>query len=40
VRDPQGLFRPQAPLRTGAGADPAEVLGWFVRRWSVEASQP
>lgn len=38
VRDPQGLFRPQALLCTDVGADPAEVLGWFVRRWSVEVT--
>lgn len=38
VRDPAGLFRPQALLCTDAGADPAEILGWFVRRWSVEVT--
>ena len=38
VRDPAGLFRPQALLCTDPGADPAEILGWFVRRWSVEVT--
>jgi len=38
IRDPAGLFRPQALLCTDLGADPAEVLGWFVRRWSVEVT--
>ncbi len=38
VRDPRGLFQPQALLCTDRGADPDEVLGWFVRRWSVEVT--
>jgi hypothetical protein len=38
VRDPRGAFEPQALLCTDVGADPAEVLGWFVRRWSVEVT--
>jgi hypothetical protein len=38
VRDPAGLFRPQALLCTDTGAEPADVLSWFVRRWSVEVT--
>ena len=38
VRDPAGLFRPQALLCTDLGAEPADVLSWFVRRWSVEVT--
>jgi hypothetical protein len=38
VRDPAGLFRPQALLCTDLGTDPVEALGWFVRRWSVEVT--
>ena len=38
VRDPAGLFQPQALLCTDLGAEPADVLSWFVRRWSVEVT--
>ena len=38
VRDPAGGFEPQALLCTDLGAEPAEVLAWFVRRWSVEVT--
>jgi DDE superfamily endonuclease len=38
VRDPRGAFQPQALLCTDRDADPAEVLAWFVRRWSVEVT--
>jgi hypothetical protein len=38
VRDPAGAFDPQALLCTDLGAEPAEALGWFVRRWSVEVT--
>ena len=38
VRDPRGLFRPQALLCTDLDADPVEALAWFVRRWSVEVT--
>ncbi|CAA9266734.1 MAG: hypothetical protein AVDCRST_MAG08-2941 [uncultured Acetobacteraceae bacterium] len=38
VRDPAGGFSPQALLCTDFGTDPAEVLAWFVRRWSVEVT--
>ena len=36
VRDVAGDFEPQALLCTDLAADPADVLRWFVRRWSVE----
>jgi DDE superfamily endonuclease len=38
VRDPAGLFQPQALLCTDLEAGPADVLSWFVRRWSVEVT--
>ncbi len=38
VRDPAGLFQPQALLCTDLEAEPAAVLSWFVRRWSVEVT--
>ncbi|CAA9242024.1 MAG: Mobile element protein [uncultured Acetobacteraceae bacterium] len=38
VRDPQRRFDPQAPLCTDLSAEPADVLSWFIRRWSVEAT--
>jgi DDE superfamily endonuclease len=38
VRDPLGEFRPQAFLCTGLEADSAEILAWFVRRWSTEVT--
>jgi DDE superfamily endonuclease len=38
VRDEAGAFEPQAFLCTDLAADPVDVLGWFVRRWSVEVT--
>jgi hypothetical protein len=38
VRDPVGRFERQALLCTDLTAEPAEALGWFVRRWSVEVT--
>lgn len=38
VRDMAGEFEPQALLCTDLAADPVDVLGWFVRRWSVEVT--
>jgi hypothetical protein len=38
VRDPEGAFRPQALLCTDLAAEPADILGWFVRRWAVEVT--
>ena len=38
VRDPRGAFEPHALLWTDAGTDPAEVIGWLVRRWSMEVT--
>jgi hypothetical protein len=38
VRDPASRFEPQALLCTDLDAGPAEALGWFVRRWSVEVT--
>jgi hypothetical protein len=38
VLDEAGGFEPQAFLCTNLAADPVDVLGWFVRRWSVEVT--
>jgi hypothetical protein len=36
--DPAGTFRPQAFLCTDQDAAPADILTWFVRRWSTEVT--
>lgn len=38
VRDPAGEFRPQAFLCTDPDAAPADILAWFVRRWTIEVT--
>ncbi len=38
IRDPHEKFEPQALLCTDLGAEPARILGWFVRRWQMEAT--
>jgi hypothetical protein len=38
VRDPSGERQPQAFLSTDLTAAPAEILGWFVQRWSMETT--
>ena len=38
ARDPAGTFRPQAFLCTDQDAAPADILTWFVRRWSTEVT--
>jgi hypothetical protein len=38
VRDPAGRSRPQAFLSTDPDADPADMLAWFIRRWSIEVT--
>ncbi len=38
VRDPSGEREPQAFLSTELGVAPAEMLGWFVQRWSMETT--
>ena len=38
VRDPQKKFSTQALLSTGLEAEPAEILGWFVKRWQMEVT--
>jgi len=40
VCDPQGAFATQALLCTDLGADPEQILGWFVMRWQMEMNQP
>ncbi len=38
VRDPEHRFQPQALLCTDLARDPARIVSWFVRRWSVEVT--
>jgi hypothetical protein len=38
VRDPAGRFRPQAFLATDTDAQPADMLAWFIRRWTIEVT--
>jgi hypothetical protein len=38
VRDVARELRPQAFLCTDLHADPLDILGWFVRRWSIEVT--
>ena len=38
VRDPMGEFRPQAFLCTDLDTKPADILAWFVRRWTTETT--
>ena len=38
IRDPQGVFAPQALLCTDPSADPAQILEWFVLRWQLEVT--
>ena len=38
VRDPTGAFRPQAFLCTDLDAAAEDILSWFVRRWTIEAT--
>ena len=38
VCDPAGGFRPQAFLSTDPDILPADMLTWFIRRWSIEVT--
>ena len=38
VRDPTGCLKPQALLATDTDTDPADMLAWFIRRWSIEVT--
>ena len=38
VRDPAAEFKPQAFLCTDLRAEPADILTWFVRRWTAEVT--
>ena len=38
IRDPQGVFDPQALLCTDPEADPTQILEWFVLRWQLEVT--
>lgn len=38
VRDPAGRFRPQSFLATDTEVDPADMLVWFIRRWTIEVT--
>jgi hypothetical protein len=38
IRDPQGCFKPQALLSTHLAYTCAQMLAWFVRRWTMEVT--
>ncbi|WP_246690141.1 transposase [Methylobacterium sp. WL7] len=38
IRDPEARFPPQALLCTDPTREPAQIVGWFVRRWTVEVT--
>jgi hypothetical protein len=38
LRDPAGDFEPQALLCTNPDCDPSDIIGWFIRRWSLEVT--
>jgi len=38
LRDPQGEFAPQALRLTHLGHSPAQIVHWFVRRWTMEVT--
>ena len=38
VRDPARGFRSQAFLSTDRDVLPADMLAWFIRRWSIEVT--
>lgn len=38
IRDPQDEFEPQALLSTHLAYTPAQILEWFVRRWTMEVT--
>ena len=38
LRDPAGQFEPQALLSTDPTVAPAQVIAWFVTRWSLEVT--
>jgi hypothetical protein len=38
IRDPQGEFEAQALVTTHLEQEPGQILGWFVRRWTMEVT--
>ena len=38
IRDPQEEFEPQALLSTDLAHQPAQIVEWFVRRWTMEVT--
>ncbi|MDE4915212.1 transposase [Methylobacterium sp. 092160098-2] len=38
IRDPEARFPPQAPLCTDPTREPTQIVGWFVRRWTIEVT--
>ena len=38
IRDPHARFKPQALLSTNVAYTPAQILPWFVRRWTMEVT--
>ena len=39
IRDPQDEFAPQALVTTQLDHTPAQMLEWFVRRWTMEVTR-
>ncbi len=40
IRDPQGKYEPMALLCTNQDTEAAQIVAWFVLRWTVEIVQP
>ncbi|WP_187278687.1 transposase [Methylobacterium sp. WL64] len=38
IRDPEARFPPQTLLCTDPTREPAQIVGWFVRRWTIEVT--
>ncbi|MDN3573605.1 hypothetical protein [Methylobacterium longum] len=38
IRDPEARFPSQALLCTDPTREPAQIVGWFVRRWTIEVT--
>lgn len=38
IRDPRGRFATQAMLCTDVGADPLQIVSWFILRWQLEVT--
>jgi hypothetical protein len=38
IRDPKGRFEPQAPLCADPALEARQIVGFFVRRWTMETT--